>query len=61
MTNTAEINEVLALPNQKHTAQYPDRVLTYFLEENFQVNLKIFRGSIILLKFCYSFLIIVLH
>lgn len=35
MTNTAEINEVPALLNQKHTVQYPDRVLTYLLEENF--------------------------
>lgn len=33
MTNTAEINEVLVLPNQKHTAQYPDRVLAYLLEK----------------------------
>lgn len=35
MTNTGKINEVPALPNQKHAEQYPDRVLTYLLEENF--------------------------
>lgn len=35
MANTAEINEVSTLFNQKHTAQYRDRVITYLLEENF--------------------------
>lgn len=42
MTNIAEINKVSTLFNRKHTAQYRHRVLTYFVEESFHVNLKTF-------------------